>query len=118
MARADTHVSLSSRLKQSLLGVYNQVQDHLLNLIGIGHRQGQPLREFALNHDVLDFQFVAAQSERALDNFIDVHTGAFRLVLAREVKQIFHDPASALSFLKYFQGFRAAGWIESASEKK
>src|SRR6202142_3103280 len=112
------HIALAPAFSQGVLCVDHQIQDHLLKLKRVGHGFGQIVCEVKINYDVFDAQFVAAEREGALDNFVKVHNGSLGAIFAREVQEIFHDAPCAFGFLIYMACFGKLHGKKAMAEKK
>ena len=86
-------------LQHGIHRVVQDVQEHLLQLVGIGRYFRQVLGEFAVHNDVIGAQIVFPQRERIFQNLIQLHRQALGLVLARETQQVVHDAVRALRLL-------------------
>src|SRR3989449_9897475 len=73
-----------------LLGVRDQVQEYLLQLVRIGHRLRGLLIVVPLYVDAAHPQLVAAQLEGVVEHLVDGRRGALRLVLAGEGQEVLH----------------------------
>ena len=76
-----------------LLGVDDQVQQHLLNLVRIGKHLRQPGGERLDDRDVADALLVGAQRQRLAHDLVEVDHRARRVALARERQQVADDLA-------------------------
>ena len=81
-----------------LLGVDDQVQQHLLHLVAVGEDLRQARRERVDDGDVRDALLVGAQRQRLAHHLVDVDHRARRLPLARERQQVADDARGALRF--------------------
>ena len=79
-----------------LLGVDDQVEQHLLDLVRIGEHLRQPGGERFDDRDVADALLVGAQRERLAHHLVHVHHRARRVALAREGQQVADDLRGAL----------------------
>ena len=81
-----------------LLGVDDQVQQHLLDLMGVGEdlRQGRGQRGHDL--DIGGLLLVSAEREGFGDHLVDVDHRARRLPLPRERQQVADDPGRTVRF--------------------
>ena len=96
--RADAQRALrrSSVGAHRLLGVDDDVQEHLLDLVRVEHRLRQRRVELQLGLDVADAQVVVAQLQHALDERVEVRRLLLRPAPARERQQVRHDLRCAL----------------------
>jgi len=86
------------RRQHRLLGVDDQVEQHLLHLMRVGERGGQPRGERVNHGDVGDPLLVRPQPERLAHDLVDVDHRAGRLALAREGEHGAHDLGGPLRF--------------------
>ena len=84
---SDPHVSLAAILQQRLLRIHEQIQHHLLQLVRVRHRFPQVRGEIAFHQDVLDSQFIAAQRQGALHDFVQVHPRALGLIFRAKYRR-------------------------------
>src|SRR5579864_9229354 len=68
--RANPDVAASAIRQQRLLGIDEQIQDYLLQLVRIRHRLWKTSFQAAFHNDIFNSQLIAAQRQRALHNFI------------------------------------------------
>ena len=98
-AGRDAQHALAVRLGHRLLGVDDDVQDDLLQLVRIGQGLRQVLREIGLHLDVAHAHLVGAQLERGLDDAVDRRHDALGLVLAGEGQEVLHDAGRPLGLV-------------------
>ena len=89
-----------------LLGVDDQVEQHLLDLMAVGEHLRQAGGERVDDGDVRDALLVGAQRQRLAHDLVDVDHRARRLPLARERQQVADDARGALGFAE--DGLEAA----------
>ena len=82
------------RGEHGLLGVDDEVQQHLLDLVAVGEHLRQARRERVDDRDVRDALLVRAQRQRLAHDLVDVHHRPRRLTLAREGQQVADDAAA------------------------
>ena len=88
-----------------LLGVDDQVQQHLLHLVAVREHLGQAGGERVDDRDVGDALFVRAQRQRFAHHLVHVDHRARRLPLAREGQQVADDAGGAFRFARgWFRG--------------
>ena len=91
----DEHAAAVGR-EHRLLGVDDQVEQHLLHLVPVGEDLRQPGRQRVDDRDVRDALLVGAQRQRLAHDLVHVHHRARRLPLAREGQQVADDARGAL----------------------
>ena len=96
--RADDQDAAAVGRQHRLLGVDDQVQQHLLHLVAVGEHLRQAGGERVDDRDVRDALLVGAQRERLAHDLVHVHHRARRLPLAREGQQVADDARGALGF--------------------
>ena len=79
------------RVEHGLLGVHDQVEENLLDLVRIGEHRRQARGQRFENRDVGDALFVGAQGERLAHDLIEIDGRPGRVPLARERLQVAHD---------------------------
>ena len=104
----------SASLHDGLFGVDDQIENHLLQLRGIGQGVRQAGIEHELHGNVFEFQFVGAQRQGPLDHFIQIDRAALRLGFPREQEKVLHDAAGALGFLRDSPGIPGRGPTRNA----
>ncbi len=70
---------LAAPLQDRLLGIDDQIENHLLELGGVREGLRQAGIEHEFNGDVFELQFVGPQSQSPVDDFIQIHGAALRL---------------------------------------
>ena len=117
-SRAHSDPAAAAALLDGLLGVHQQIEHHLLQLVGI--RQGE--RKFPVQFQhygyILYLELVTAQGQGALDNFVQVHRLALRFFPAGKQQQIFDDSSGALGLFKNAPGFLGRLGVERAAEQQ
>ncbi len=93
---ADDEHAVAVRGQHGLLGVDDEVQQHLLQLVRVGEHLRQARRERGQDGDVRDALLVGAQRQRLLDDGVDVHHRARGVALAREREQVADDARRAV----------------------
>ena len=83
------------RALHRLLGVGDQVQEHLLELVRVRHRFGDLLVVVPHHVDSPHPELVAPELQRVVQHLIDRGRGPLRLVLAREGQEVLHDAGGA-----------------------
>src|SRR5258706_15715790 len=73
--------SLLPPLLDGLFGVHDQIEHRLLQLGGIGQRLWHRGIEKEIHDDVFNFQFISAQGDSALDDFVQIDGAALGLGL-------------------------------------
>ena len=86
------------RADHRLLGVDDQVEQHLLDLVRIGERLRQAGGERFDDRDVADALLVGAQRQRLAHDLVEIDHRARRVALAREGQQVADDLRGALGF--------------------
>src|SRR6266436_2677565 len=84
--------------------VVHHVQKDLLELVRIGGRHGEILRQVQMDTDVVHAQVIITQCQGLLQGLIDLHRDALRLVLAGKAKEVLHDAVGTLGLLIKFVG--------------
>ena len=84
------------RGQHRLLGVDDQVEQHLLHLMRVGEYLRKAGGERIDNRDVRDALIVRPQRERLADDVVQVDHGARGLTFASERQQVAHDSGGAL----------------------
>jgi hypothetical protein len=79
-----------------LLGVDDQVEQHLLQLMAISQDLRQPGSKGVDDRDVRDTLLVGAERQCLANDLIDVHHDACRLSLACEGEEVADDPCGPL----------------------
>ena len=97
-ARADLQLAAAVRAQHRVLGVGDDVEEDLLDLVRVGHRQRQVRVEVEVEVDVLDAQVVAAQLQHSLEQGVQVHQALLGLAPSREREQVLDDLRRALGF--------------------
>ena len=95
---ADHDGAAAVRGQHRLLGVHQQVEQHLLHLVAVGEDLRQPRRQRRQHRDVGDALFVGAQAERLADDVVEVDHRPRALPLAREGQQVADDAGGPLRF--------------------
>ena len=85
-----------ARLAHGLHRVEQQVDEHLLELVGVGHDRRELGREVAHHGDVGAPELVDLQLQRLFDEAVDVHGRATRRLLAGEAEERADDLHRAL----------------------
>ena len=93
--RSDHQPAAAVGLQHGLLGVGDDVEENLLQLVRVGDGLGQVAVEFAHDLDVVHREFVIAQLDGALQDVVHARQRAFRFLLAREREQVLHDLLAA-----------------------
>ena len=106
---ADDERAAAVRADHGLLGVDDQVEQHLLNLMRIGERLRQAGGERLDGRDVVDALLVRAQRQRFANHLIEVDHRARRVALAREGQQVADDLGGALRLAE--DGLEAAARV-------
>ena len=83
-----------------VVGVVQDVQEHLLQLVRISDDLGQRLVEVLDHLDAVALEVVGAQLHGALQDGIQLHRLALRRHLAGKAEQILHDLLGALRLLQ------------------
>ena len=91
--RAHDERAAAVRREHRLLGIDDEVEQHLLHLVRIGEDLRQPRRERVDDGDVRDALLVGAQCQRLADHLVQVHHRARALPLARERQEVADDLA-------------------------
>ena len=95
---ADDQRAAAVRAEHRLLGVDDQVEQDLLNLVRIGEDARQAGRERLEDVDVAQALLVAAQGQRFADHLVEVDHRARGVALAREGQEVADDLGGALGF--------------------
>ena len=98
MPRADDEHAAAVGRQHRLLGVDDEVEQDLLDLMAVGEHLRQAGGERVDDGDVGHALLVGAQRQRFAHDLIDVHHRARRLALAREGEQVADDARGALGF--------------------
>ena len=109
---ADDERAAAVRREHRLLGVDDEVQQHLLELVRIGEDLRQAGGERVDDVDVRDALLVRAQRERLAHDVVEVHHRARGVPLAREGEEVAHDAGGALGLPRGSPRGRAA-WSSS-----
>jgi hypothetical protein len=83
------------RGEHRLLGVDDEVQQDLLELVRIGEDERQSRGERFVDGDVVQSLLVRTQRERLAHDLVHVHHRARRVALAGEGQQVVHDARRA-----------------------
>ena len=81
---------------QRLLGVDDQVEQHLMELVGIGEYERHSLGELELDIDAARANGVGGDVERCRHDVVDRHGTTFGLLLPRHGKEGSHDARTTL----------------------
>ena len=81
---ADLELPGSPGLQDCIHSVVDDVQEDLLDLVGIGNHRRQFARRFPLHADVIDLQIVVAQRQRLVEHLPQIDFIPLRLPLPRE----------------------------------
>ena len=108
--RADDQHAAAVRRQHRLLGVDDQIEQHLLHLVAVGEHLRQAGGQRVDDGDVRDALLVGAQRQRLAHDLIDVDHRARRLALARERQQVADDARGALRF--------AENGLEAAADRR
>ena len=94
-AGAHDNVAIAAEGLQGLPGVAHDVEDDLLELVGIAEQERQPLGVFADEGDVVDPHVIADDLQHGVGDLVEVDQLALRLVLAGETEQAVDDLVAA-----------------------
>lgn len=95
-----------------LLTVHEQIENHLLELDGIGERGREIGCEMDLDSDAGALEIVGAQAEGALDDFVEANGRTVQLGLASEHEQAADDVGGAFGFLTEAMGIGERAAVE------
>ena len=98
-ARLQPDVAARIRANQRVLGVDQQVQHHLLQLVRVGEDVGQVGRQRRGHADAGALEVGLAQPDGLGDHLVDRHHQPRRVPLAGEREQLPRNPRGALRFL-------------------
>ena len=101
-----------------LLGVDDEVEEDLQELVRVDHRVGQVGIEFLHYVDVADAQIVVAEFEHALDQGVDVRGLLSGVAAAGEGQQVGDDLRRALGLAVDGLDLGAGGLVEVLEEQK
>jgi hypothetical protein len=105
---ADHQHAATVRREHRLLGVDDQVQQHLLQLIAIGEHPRQGGGERVDDGDVRDAPIRQSPRQRLSHHLVDINHRPCRLTLAREGQEIADDASGTLRFAE--NGFKTAAY--------
>ena len=94
--RSQNQRAAAVRVEHRLLGVDDEVEQHLLNLMRIGEDRRQAGGERLENHDVGRALLVGAKRQRLAHDLVQIDRRARRVPLARERLQVADDARGAL----------------------
>ena len=99
MARAHgEQMRWALHLLHRVLGVGEHVEEHLLQLVRVGHGVRDRLVVLAAHLDASHPQLVHPELQRVVDHPVDARGPLLDLVLPGEREQVLHDPRSAARF--------------------
>ena len=81
-----------------LLGIDQEIEQHLLDLVTVGKHFRQPTRERLDHLNVADLLLVGPQRERLAYHLVQIHHGTRGLALARERQQVADNAGGAFGF--------------------
>jgi len=99
--RADGEAPAALGLKHGLLGVDDDVEEDLLELVRVGQGLGELGVQVHLQADVLQPQVVAAELQDTLEKDIEVHQFLFGLAAASKGEEVLDDLCRSLRFAEY-----------------
>src|SRR5581483_11214002 len=82
--------------------VVDDVEEDLLELMGIGGDRGQAGFEIAIYPNVVELEIVFAQDKSFFKDAAEIHLKFLRLVLAGEGEQVLHDSMGTLRLFEQF----------------
>ena len=89
-------------------GVDEDVDEHLLDLMRVGHDRGQIRLQLAHQLDVLVGQFVPDEQAQVVDQLVEVHRRHAGLGAAGEVEDLFDDLVQVIHLLAHDAGILGA----------
>src|SRR5882757_9256900 len=98
--RADTDAPTMPRLLYRVIGVIENVQENLLQLLRIAEGRRQILIEFLNDFYSVTDEIVTSELDGLPQYVIDLYQFALYRTLPREAQQILHDVLGALRFLQ------------------
>ena len=93
-----------------VVGVVENVEKDLLQLMGVAHHIGQPFVQVLDDFDAVAGEVVGAQLNGAAQDHIELHGVALRRHLAGKAEQVLHDLLGALGFLQNYAQIFARGF--------
>ena len=85
-------------LLHRLFGIRDEVQEHLLQLVRIGHGVRQRFIVFTPHVNAAHPELVAAQLQRVVEDLVNRRRDLFGFVLARKRQQVLNDAAGPPRF--------------------
>ena len=98
-ARFHPKIALRAFFQDGVDGVIDEVQEDLLELVGIRGRMGKIRSEIQMHAVLAHAQVIIAQGKCVFEDGVYEDGDAFRFVLTREAQQILHDAVGALRLL-------------------
>src|SRR5262249_26118308 len=89
--RLHHELALSAVTHHGLIGIEGDVDEGLLELVGIHHRFGERLVKLPLHDDGAEIDLIGQCTQRFLTELIDVGRGLLRRLLPYEVEEALND---------------------------
>ncbi len=100
LGRHDLDARGTADFVHGIVGIVQNVEKDLLQLVRVAHHLGQSLVEMFHDIDAVAVEVIGPQLDRPAQNRVQLHGVALRRHLAGKAEQVLHDLLGALGFLQ------------------